>query len=141
MNRTASRLDNIARSKILARLQFYYYFFALLIFAVPAGAATTITLEAESGNLTAPMVIQSDPAASGGRFVEVPQGTGDNTNDATNGGPGQANFSINVPEAGTYFLWARTLASTARGEKRSFYVTGNGTRIRKWLVPRSPIWK
>ena len=141
MIQTTLSLNNLTPGGILARLKSYYFLFAFLIFAFPAGAATTISLEAESGSLTAPMVIQSDPAASGGSFVEVPQGTGDNTNDATNGGPGEVSFSIDVTEAGTYFLWARTLAPNARGEKRSFYVTGNGARIREWLVLRSPIWK
>ena len=70
------------------------------------------------------MVVQSGATASGGTFVEVPQGTGDNFNDATFGGPGQVNFPINIPQAGTYALWARTIASSGRTD--SFYVTRKG---------------
>ncbi|MGH7929918.1 MAG: hypothetical protein ACREQV_19215, partial [Candidatus Binatia bacterium] len=62
-------------------------------------------------------------------------------NDATFGGPGEVSFSINVTEAGKYFIWARTLAPKVRGERRSFYVTGNGTKIREWSARRSTTWK
>jgi hypothetical protein len=133
--------DNIGWGRMLARLIFPCFLFALLICALPARAATTITREAESGSRTAPMVIGSDPESSGGNFVMVPQGSGDNLNDATFGGPGEVRFSINVPEAGRYTLWARALAPRARGEGRSFYVTGNGTNIREWRVRGGTTWK
>ena len=104
------------------------------------GSSVTITREAESGALTSPMVIRSDSQASGGQYVEVPQGTGNNTNDATNGGPGQVSLSINIPQAGTYALWARILAPNLDSD--SFYVTGNGSFIREWgIVPLSTTWE
>ena len=93
----------------------------------------TLALEAESGSLTAPMVVQSCGTASGGQYVVVPQGTGNNFNDGTNGGPGQVSHSINIPQGGTYALWARTIAPN--GSSDSFYVTSSGTLIREWLVP------
>ncbi len=135
------RLNSVAQSKCLARVVFTWIIFGLLICPVPARAATTINVEAESGSVTAPMAIQSDASSSGGQFVEVPQGTGDNLTDATNGGPGQASFSINVPEEGKYVLWARTLTPTGKGEKGSFYVTQGGTKLKEWSVPKSTIWK
>ena len=52
------RLNNIVRGGKFARLAFSCHLFALLIFAFPAYGATTITLEAESGSLTAPMAVQ-----------------------------------------------------------------------------------
>ena len=139
--------NNIVRRGTFARLAFPRHLFALLIFAFPAYGATTITLEAESGSLTAPMVIQSGPTSSGGQFVEVPEGAGNNFNDATNGGPGQVSYSINIPQSGTYALWARTIAPN--GNSDSFYVTRNGTPIIEWLIwpdhklgsgGRFPIW-
>jgi hypothetical protein len=106
-----------------------------------ARAASTIAVEAENASLIAPMAAQSDGAASGGQFVEVPLGIGDNLNDTTFGGPGEAVFSINIPEAGKYVLWARTLTPSGKGEKGSFYVTQNGAKLREWAVPKSAIWK
>ena len=101
----------------------------------------TITIEAETGSLTAPMVIRSDSQAFGGQYVEVPNGTGSNQNDATFGGPGQANFSINIPQSGTYALWARTIAPSTGSD--SFYVTRNNatTLIKEWFVPVSTAWQ
>ena len=101
----------------------------------------TITREAESGSLTAPMVVRSSGTASGGQYVEVPNGAGDNLNDATFGGPGQVSFSINIPQSGTYALWARTIAPG--GGSDSFYVTRNNATIliKEWGVPQSTTWK
>jgi hypothetical protein len=104
-----------------------------------SGASVIISLEAESGSLTAPMVSRSSPTASGGQSVEVPEGAGNNYNDAIFGGPGQVNFSISIPQGGTYALWARTMA--ANGGNDSFYVVRNGTLLREWSVPLSTTWK
>ena len=135
----ALRVNNIVREEIFARLAFSCHLFALLIFAFPADGATTITLEAESGSLIAPMAIQSGSTASGGQFVEVPEGTSNNYNDATNGGPGEVSFSINIPQAGTHALWPPTIAPN--GNSDSFYVTSGGTLIREWSIPDSTTWK
>jgi hypothetical protein len=99
----------------------------------------TVPVEAESGSLTAPMVIQTDGTASGGQYVVVPEGSGNNYNDFTNGGPGEVNLSMNLSEAGTYAIWARTIAPN--GGSDSFYVTSGGSQIREWGVPSSSVWK
>jgi hypothetical protein len=99
----------------------------------------TLNVEAESGTLTAPMMIQSSGTASGGQFTVVPEGSGNNFNAGTNGGPGQVSLPANIPQGGTYALWARTIAPN--GGSDSFYVTSNGTLIREWLVPISTSWK
>ena len=104
-----------------------------------SGGTVTITQEAETGNRTAPMVITSDSAASGGAFVEVPEGTGNNYTDSTSGGPGQVSFSISIPQSATYALWARTIA--VNGASDSFYVMRNGALLREWTVPLSTTWK
>jgi hypothetical protein len=100
---------------------------------------SSFILEAEKGILTAPMAVRSDILASQGKYVAVPAGTGNNLNDATKGGPGEVRFAINIPQEGTYALWARTIASN--DESNSFYVTRNGTLVKEWDVPASTSWK
>ena len=111
--------------------------FNLVVSSTTSGG--TITVEAETGALTAPMVVRSDGNASGGKYVEVPQGSGNSYNDASSGGPGQIRFTINFPQAGTRALWARTIAPNHNSN--SFYVTRNGTLIREWSVPLSTTWQ
>jgi hypothetical protein len=102
-------------------------------------SASTVFLEAESGTLTAPMVIRTVSTASNGKYVEVPEGSGNNFKDGTSGGAGQVRFTISIPQAGTRALWARTIA--ANGNSDSFYVTRNGTLVKEWSVPSSTTWK
>lgn len=139
MVQPAFRLHSIVRGEIFARLAIFCRVFALLVFALPAYAATTITVEAESGSLTSPMVIQSDGQASGTQFVAAPEGMGSNYDDAIKGGPGQVSLSINIPQTGTYALWARTIALDDTSD--SFYVTRNGNLLKEWTVPQSTTWK
>lgn len=113
--------------------------FTLAVVASSTTSGSTITVQAEAGTLTAPMAIRSDSAASGGKYVVVPQGSGSNYTDGTNGGPGQVRFTINIPQAGTRALWARTIAPD--GSSDSFYVTRNGTLVKEWSVPLSTAWK
>ena len=70
--------NNIIRGGTFARLSFSCHLFALLIFAFPAYGATTITLEAESGGHCPDGGRHPGPIASGGAFVQVPQGAGTN---------------------------------------------------------------
>jgi K319L-like, PKD domain len=128
----------VVRRTVWGCLVFCCYVLALPSVVVAQGT-TTITLEAETGNLTAPMVIQSGVTASAGQYVVVPDGAGNNFNDATFGGPGQVNLPINISQAGTYALWARTIAPS--GTSDSFYVTRNGILLSEWTVPASTAWK
>jgi hypothetical protein len=99
----------------------------------------TLPAEAESGLLSAPMVIQSSTTASGGQFVVVPESSGNNYDPTTNGGPGQVSLPFTIPQGGTYALWARTIAPN--GGSDSFYVTSRGTLVREWFVPISTAWQ
>ncbi|MDZ7267057.1 MAG: Ig-like domain-containing protein [candidate division KSB1 bacterium] len=69
-------------------------------------ADNNIRLEAESGQITAPLVVQDDPEASGGKYLvyPVPQ------NDA-----GSAVYTFNIPVSGTYYIWARNLTPGESG--------------------------
>jgi hypothetical protein len=99
----------------------------------------TLEAEAESGTLTAPMVLQSTRTASGGRFAVVPESSGNNFDDATFGGPGQVSLSLKIPQGGAYALWGRTVAPNFGSN--GFYVTSGDTLIRNWAVPTSTAWK
>jgi hypothetical protein len=61
-----------------------------------------ILIEAESGNVTAPMQIKDDPNAFGGKCITTPAGTGNTISprDTTK-------YSVNIPKAGTYYVWLR----------------------------------
>jgi hypothetical protein len=95
--------------------------------------------EAEEGRLKQPMEIRSATSASGGRYVIAPEGSGNNYNDATNGGPGEVAFSLNIPQGGRYALWARTIAPDFGSN--AFYVTSGERLISAWNVPLSNGWK
>jgi len=74
-------------------------------------------IEAESADvIEEPMIVDDDPAASGGQFVwaEGPPLTG-------GGDAGSVEFVIPIPEAGTYALWGKVLAWD--GNSDSFWVT------------------
>lgn len=79
--------------------------------------ADRIDLEAEAARLEEPMRIAADPGASGGAFTVVANGTAQS-------GEGWAEFSVPVPTAGDYLLWARVRAPD--GRSNSFYVTVDG---------------
>ena len=105
---------------------------------VASSSSNTIALEAETGSLTAPMLMRSDSTASKGKYVEVPEGTGNNPSEQTNGGPGEVRFTINISQPGKYALWGRTIAPD--GGSDSFFVTLNGILEKKWNVPASTAW-
>ncbi|HEU5180393.1 MAG TPA: fibronectin type III domain-containing protein [Candidatus Polarisedimenticolia bacterium] len=75
-----------------------------------------ITLEAESGTITAPMISKNDfdtPLAFNGNYIWTPAGTGTNTN----GSPtGKATYNVTVANSGSYTLWVRMYAATANND-------------------------
>lgn len=58
--------------------------------------------EAESGRVSAPMVVRVDSSRSGGGFVELPQGAGN--------GLGSVEFEVEIAEAGPYVLMGKVRA-------------------------------
>jgi hypothetical protein len=74
--------------------------------------AFSLTIEAESMTLTAPMAVLSDPNASGGQYIS--------TAAATTGG--KATFSVTVPFDGTFALWGRTIGPTASNNSFDFSI-------------------
>jgi Bacterial Ig domain len=104
--------------------------------SVSPSAGVQLWLEAETGVLTAPMVIADDTkAASWGQYVTVPNGMG-NVDDPTLPG-GQASYTFSVP-AGTYVIWGRVLAPT--GNDDSFWVSMDAQPFTRWNTQMSSTW-
>ncbi|HXI49999.1 MAG TPA: Ig-like domain-containing protein, partial [Candidatus Saccharimonadales bacterium] len=80
---------------------------------VSTNTSRTLFLEAESGTLTAPMVMSSDAQASNGQRVSSP------TAEA-----GSLDLALNITQAGDYYAWCRVLSSDAGND--SFYVSLDG---------------
>ncbi|MEM7134023.1 MAG: putative Ig domain-containing protein [Chloroflexota bacterium] len=78
--------------------------------------------EAEDGSLRGSMVVGTDANASGGQYVHLPNGSGNNLNGPTV--PDQAEYCFDVPAAGTYLLQGTILATG--GGNNSFYATIDG---------------
>jgi hypothetical protein len=84
-----------------------------------------------------PMVIGTDAAASGGKYVWVPDGQG-NLWDA-NGSGGEVVYHFSVPVAGTYALWGRVIANKHNDGSvdDSFFVQLDTAAYFPWYTPHS----
>ena len=89
------------------------------------GEAAFVCKEAETGVVVAPMATGVDPTASAETFVWLPDT--DSIND-----DGSVSVSFDVPQAGTYALWARVMAPSSSTD--SFYVSENGADRDVWHV-------
>jgi len=85
--------------------------------APDARSAIVARFEAESGQLTAPFQLASDPLATAGRYV-----LDGNVMGTT--GPGNVVYAFTVSQAGTYYLWGR-IRSTSQGAD-SFFLQIDG---------------
>lgn len=87
-------------------------------------------LEPEEGRLQPPMQVGRDTLASGGSYIAVADGE---DNDAPEGGPGYAELSFTVDEAGEYVIYGRVRAPN--GNDNSFYVSIDGGEEFAWHAP------
>lgn len=78
----------------------------------------TFQVEAESVTPTSPMVSVLDAQASGGRYVWVPNGTGNSTSSFATSGA--VTYTFNVTAAGAFRLWGLVSAPTSADD--SFWV-------------------
>ena len=109
-----------------------------------SGFAWDRAIEAEkAGKVEAPMIVSDDAKASGGKFIWM------EGKPATGGGKGWAEWSINIPKAGTYALWGHVTAWD--GNSDSFWVTwqpadpNEDAQVTKnvqfrWGVAGGPVW-
>ena len=102
----------------------------------PSGGLVYLWPEAEGGTITAPMILGSDAAASGGQFVTVSAG---NNSTAAAPASGHAVVSFTLPEAGSYRVWGRTIAPVNTDD--SFWVRiDNGTWFNWNDITPSTTW-
>ncbi|EEF63173.1 hypothetical protein Cflav_PD5808 [Pedosphaera parvula Ellin514] len=88
--------------------------FPLTVTAPTAPAQTvTIPLEAEAGLLVAPMTVFTNAQNSSQRYVAT-----------TTAEQGSVTFIVNVPVAGTYYIWGKVLSPSFAAD--SFYVSVDG---------------
>lgn len=98
---------------------------------VDASTPVSRALAIEDADLTPPMVRRTDTAStSSTSWIEVPDGPG---NDAPEGGPGAATWTVSVPEAGHYVLWGEVEAPATNDN--SFYVSVDGGEEKAWHTP------
>jgi hypothetical protein len=86
---------------------------------ITVSAHVEIQLEAEQGNLSAPMTQATDYRASGGSYIWVTNGNGSVSDPAEAGG--QALYSFNVPISGNYLVWGRIASNNT--SHNSFFVS------------------
>ena len=89
----------------------------------------TVSFEAESGMLNAPMASADDAAAAGGKYISVPTGA------AVNAMPdmstmGTATYMFNVSAAGNFTVWGRVRVTIA--EDDSFWVKVDQSPWSQW---------
>ena len=105
---------------------------------VPTGAAPRtpprepayVWIQAEAGQLSDGMRTGDDGLASGGSFVSLPDGDG---NDAPDGGRASATYHFSVEHSDRYVAWARVQAPAANDN--SFFVSLDGDDEVVWHAP------
>jgi hypothetical protein len=116
--------------------------------ASTAALANTIQFEAESirdrqrGTISSPMLIKDDPAASGGSYVAVANGTNSPSNAPASTVEGVVTYTFSVADTGTYRVWARVSAASDGDD--SFWVrmgnSGAWIRFNGWTLGTAYHW-
>ncbi|MEM7131640.1 MAG: putative Ig domain-containing protein [Chloroflexota bacterium] len=88
----------------------------------PQTGCSDLPQEAEAGLLSGTFTTESDPNASGGQYIHVPNGTGNNFNGPD--GIDKVEYCFTIDSAGTYLL--ETSVQAPSGGSNSFYVTVDG---------------
>lgn len=78
-----------------------------------------IYIEAENGTIVSPMKRVYSTTASGGKYIYVPNGSGNLTDPTVQ--KGYARYTFSVPSAGTYRIWGRIMAD--KTNDNSFFVS------------------
>jgi hypothetical protein len=120
----------------------------LCLGASGAASANTVQFEAESirdrqrGTITSPLLIKDDPAASGGSYIAVADGTNSGSFAPDSTEEGVAKYTFSVADTGTYRVWARVSAATNADD--SFWVrmgnSGSWIRFNGWTLGTAYHW-
>jgi hypothetical protein len=95
-----------------------------------------IVIEAESGQIAAPMVVASDPAARNGQFIWVPSGATYDCATAVTGA--SATYTVTIPRSGSYRFWARTISPNTGSD--SFCLKIASIAPQTWSLPVRTSW-
>jgi hypothetical protein len=98
--------------------------------------AGPIVIEAESGQIAAPMVVAADPAARSGQFIWVPSGATYDCSTAISGA--SATYTVTIPRAGSYRFWARTISPNTGSD--SFCLKIASIAPQTWSLPVRTSW-
>ncbi len=96
-----------------------------------SGVSEDIGLEAECGSIGVNWKKVSDTSASGGAYVTVKNGY-NSPNVAPSGTGGIVSFSVTIPQAGSYYLYARVKAPN--GGDNSFWVRVDNSSWILWSI-------
>ena len=104
-------------------------------FTINVVSSVLVWLEAESGILTAPMVMGSDGQASSGAYVWIPEGTGNLLNGPSQS-VGSVTYTFSVPVAGNYVVWGRLIDNLGN----SFYISMDSGAYAIWDTVGGSTW-
>ena len=90
----------------------------------PSSQASYLYLEAEEGEVQPPFAVAADSAASGGRYIWVPEG--------------ESSATVAVPQAGTYKLLGRVRSPS--GADNSVWVQVNDGAWGRWEMAQGAGW-
>ncbi|MEJ2157364.1 MAG: hypothetical protein P8X96_18700 [Desulfobacteraceae bacterium] len=93
----------------------------------------SIWIEAEDGDIFAPMEIAGAPDASAEGYIWAPEGSGKFYKPSDDGG--RAEYRFDVPSEGDYVVWGRVFATD--GGSDSFYVSVDGSDQLAWHTKQS----
>jgi hypothetical protein len=100
-------------------------------FITGANAFMYVRFESEAGSLVAPVrAVNGATGAYGGSYLDTPSGTTTGTATAP---AGTATFGVNIPSAGTWYLWVRMYGPTANSD--SWYESVNGAARQQITAP------
>jgi len=101
-------------------------------FVTTASAYSYLRMEAEAGTIVGPMrTVASAAGAFQSSYIDTPAGTATGTATAPSG---TATFGVNIPTAGTWFLWVRLYAPAATSDTM-FESMNGGTRAQMTITP------
>jgi len=94
-----------------------------------------IWIEAENfTSIVSPMSVSGDGSASGGQFIQVPNGEGSSFTP----GSVMTTYFVNLSQGGSFVLWGRSMAHN--GLDDSFFVQIDNGQIHFWEVERDGDW-